>query len=493
MRLALLALLFGCSAVVDGGVDRCATDEGCPFGQVCENQMCIVSAECDPNAPERCNGIDDDCDEIVDEGFEGTVEACNDLDDDCDGNVDEDIVVPEVCNGIDDDCDGMMDESLGDAPEVCNGVDDDCDTFIDEDIPSIPDICNEADDDCDGTIDEGVDESCNNIDDDCDGATDEGSLCADGEICDGACTLRTCETDESLACTSGFFCNTSVEPARCDELPPAACQRDTECGSGEVCFEEAGVCIDETPFGAGCSSDASCGAERFCADLALAGIGGASTCTSTCCSDADCAEGVCANGGLGVGLCVPPAMAGRPNGESCASRADCASGFCSVDRTCAPFCASDAICDTRDRCVFFAAADETTVISGCETPRGTGGSLESCRFESCEHGLCSPAGGGSFCFAPCATDVDCSAEETCALIEFTIGDPLPNRFLKVCFPRLDEDRPVGASCEDSVNCASNRCEDGLCVEPCCSSATCGSGTTCRPLRVGAQFPGFCLP
>jgi hypothetical protein len=38
----------------------------------------------------------------------------------------------EVCNGLDDDCDGLVDEDLGQA-DICNGLDDDCDGLIDED------------------------------------------------------------------------------------------------------------------------------------------------------------------------------------------------------------------------------------------------------------------------------------------------------------------------------------------------------------------------
>lgn len=66
---------------------------------------------------EQCNDVDDDCDDVVDEGF-GLGLTCDGADSDlC---LDDDV----VCGGC----------STGDdAVEVCNGTDDDCDGTIDAD------------------------------------------------------------------------------------------------------------------------------------------------------------------------------------------------------------------------------------------------------------------------------------------------------------------------------------------------------------------------
>ncbi len=177
-------------------VMACASEEGLvEDGTDCDD----ADPETFPGAPERCDGVDNDCDGEVDEelqeywfadvdgdGFgdpDTTVESCDpgegwvDNGDDCDdgdGAINPDA--EEVCNELDDDCDGEVDEEL----LTTFWVDADNDGFGDPDQPA--DLCElvtgyaDNDQDCDdnnSSISPDGTEVCNGLDDDCDGLIDD--------------------------------------------------------------------------------------------------------------------------------------------------------------------------------------------------------------------------------------------------------------------------------------------------------------------------------
>ena len=160
-----------------------------------------TDAGVNPGATEVCNGIDDDCDGLVDEsggnatwyadtdgdGYgdaNSTTVACtappgyvsDDTDcDDTDAGVNPGAT--EVCNGIDDDCDGLVDESGGNATWY---ADTDGDGY--GDAGSTVTACTQppgyvADntdcDDTNGSINPSADEVCDGVDNDCDGTVDQ--------------------------------------------------------------------------------------------------------------------------------------------------------------------------------------------------------------------------------------------------------------------------------------------------------------------------------
>jgi len=107
----------------------------CPDGMDCDDGEATVHAHAD----ETCNGVDDDCDGLTDEGDDGLPlrQPCYDGDADtegegechagtqdclggvftgpCNGQV---LPADEQCNGLDDDCDGLSDLDEAGAPLV---------------------------------------------------------------------------------------------------------------------------------------------------------------------------------------------------------------------------------------------------------------------------------------------------------------------------------------------------------------------------------------
>ena len=166
----------------DAPVDTSAVDED----DLDHDGWTVELGDCDdddrdvhPGAEELCNGIDDNCNELVDEDFG-----------DVDGDGIADCVDTEECDGVDNDGDGLIDEDAEDVDgdgepdcldtEECDGLDNDGDGSIDEGFDLDGDgylqCGDEPDcDDDDSNVYPGATENDGDlIDDDCDGLVDEG-------------------------------------------------------------------------------------------------------------------------------------------------------------------------------------------------------------------------------------------------------------------------------------------------------------------------------
>ena len=327
-----------------------------------------VDEDCDddddginPDATETCDGIDEDCSGVADDGL-GDNEYWEDADGDgvgdedssvltCNPEAPEGYVLPtpgtsdcddadadnypgntEVCDAADNDCDAIVDNGFdvdGDSVTTCGpdgtpgNADDDCDDALDTVFPGATETCDGVDEDCDGTVDNGFDadgdgvNSCGadgtpgNADDDCDdanaavfpGATE---LCdgIDGD-CDGSLPADEVDDDGDLYVECfvpvGTTINGILGGDDCDDtqagVNPGATEvcdgLDSDC-SGVVPADELDVdgdswlaCIGFSDLGVGFSGGGDC-------DDSLASGAAVSPAAAEACDgiDNDCDTGV---------------------------------------------------------------------------------------------------------------------------------------------------------------------------------------------------------
>lgn len=117
-----------------------------------KNGDCIdTNSKVFPGAVEKCNGLDDDCNTIVDDNATGSKTFYTDVDGDKYGVASSAVVACSAPVGSVEargDCDDAVATIHPNAPEVCNDLDDDCDGNIDESAVDAPTW--HFDDDADG-------------------------------------------------------------------------------------------------------------------------------------------------------------------------------------------------------------------------------------------------------------------------------------------------------------------------------------------------------
>jgi len=287
--------------------------------------------------PEVCNGIDDNCNGQIDEGtLPGVGDKCGNGLGTCSSGTfvctngklvcnATGMPQPEVCNGIDDNCDGVIDNgNFTQTGQTCL-----CPGLTQAQVDAPNGTCKAGHLVCRGAMGfvcEGcvlpTPEVCDGKDNNCDGMTDTQAMCPSGFGCrDGQCILQ-CQGGE-FPCPSGYKCVTGFcVPQRCAGI---------SCPSGMKCDENTGSCVDICA-GVVCAPPTICVASGMtprcldCNDPSLA-CTAPQICVAGKCQDDPCLNAHCGSDQYcDKGTCKPLCTPGK-----CGDGQRCMAGNCLPD------------------------------------------------------------------------------------------------------------------------------------------------------------------
>ncbi|MEY3012244.1 MAG: hypothetical protein RIT45_979 [Pseudomonadota bacterium] len=333
----------------------------------------------------------------------------------------------EACDGVDNDCDGITDEGLCDDGDVC--TDDSCDgakascvnapntaPCDDGNGCTGDDVCGEAG--CKGNA---LDCNDNNpcTDDSCAPATgcsnkphtkpcDDGSACTNNDLCDGKGACVGLALDVSVVCNDDNPCTAEGcdSASGCTNKPAlGACEDGNPCTNGDTCKDGgcspgSNVCACQTDADCKASEDDNlCNGTLFCDKAAAPFVCKVDPKTIVTCDtsgDGACAVNTCVPA---TGACAPKAAAdGKPcdaDGSVCTPGDACKGGTCTAG--------TKLDCDDSNPCT----DDACDGIKGCDPVFNIGNcdDGDACtKGDTCASGQCIPG-----------KKLDCNDDDDCTL------------------------------------------------------------------------------
>ena len=442
----------------------------CAGTRMCSSEGVLGKCETVEPGPEKCDGLDNDCDGKTDDG------ACDD-----DNGCTTDVCDPATGCGHKDAADGLQCDADG---TVCTENDacsaGKCQTgklkVCDDKNPCTQDACLPASG-CTQTLDDGV-------------PCDDENPCTVGDVCGGG----VCAAGKPKKCESGKLCvdaSCNLVSGKCEyENQPGGkvCDDDDKCSTGDAC--KAGKCAgqpvacdDSNP----CTTD-SCDPVKGCVQVPEAG-----NCTDkNACTEGDaCAEGKCkaesakdcddknpctADGcDPGAGCTHKPAVGDCTDKDACTVGDACAEGACK------PGAAKD--CEDKNSCT----ADSCDAKDGCTNKpiEGVCSDNNACTVgDACADGKCNP-GTAKDCIDknPCTTDA-CAAESgACQHVGLPLNGTPCDADGTLCTQggACQGGKCLGGkllSCDDGNTCTGDSCDATKGCVNTADTAMCDDGNAC---------------